>query len=912
MAVSAPITAAAMGAGPRPPLVRRSMVIASIWLGGVALSCAVFAYVWRTEEARTRQEFEWRAHSQAQALRDTLLDHDEVIFTMWNLYDSSEEVTADEFRRTAADLRARHPGVHSLQWLPYVRQEQRAEFEARVREGLQKPFFINRQHEPGSPLEPAPVSDGYAPALYTEPIENLRSALGSDFLHGLHRREIELAIDSAKRVATPRVPLYGSENGEPGWLVFMPVYAADSTPPTVEERRAKLLGVLLGEFRFSALMDSDLLGLPDRSLDLLLADRTPSEPEQILVVSVANGANPEMPRTIASFESGMHRVFPLRENGREWTLLCRPAAEWIAAQRCFYPYEFFAIGLLLTALGTGSVRGAQKRTAAIEQLVSERTAALHATQLALEEDLVERQRMIEEGIDQGARLRLALSAAELGTWEWDRESNRVTWSPETERIFGIAPGAFDGTYEMYHRCLHPDEHERIDSVNRGAWDRGDEIFHEHRIVWPDGTVRWLTSRGDVLRDSSGKVTRMIGAVMDVTAQRAAVEERAEFDRRLQETQKLESLGVLAGGIAHDFNNLLTGILGNASLARMDLEPASPIQTYLDQIERVSQRAAELCKQMLAYSGKARFVIQQLDLSQLIAEMAPLLRVSISKNATLECHNECSLPAISADPTQLRQIIMNLVINASDAMGENSGVIGIRTGLRNADRATFSGAHLGSDLAPGSYVFLEVRDTGCGMSADIRAKIFDPFFTTKFTGRGLGLAAVLGIVRGHHAALRVDSEPGRGTTFTLLLPCAEGVAEDIAPSEPDEETWRGSGCVLVVDDEETVRRIAGRMLESIGFSVVMAENGREAVEKFRAAPSRFTAVLLDLTMPEMDGTEAFVELRRIDPHMCVLLMSGFNEQEAIANFAGRGLAGFMQKPFKPGTLRAKMRAILEKD
>ncbi len=909
-AVGTVTTPAVRESNPLPPRVRRATVLALIWVGGVALSTAAFYFVWHCERMRVEQEFEWRARSQAEALRGSLLDHDEVLFTMRNLYDSSENVTADEFRRTAADLRARHPGIHLLQWMPHVRHADRADFEAAAQREFQRPYFIHHHEALDAPTEPAGESADYLPMLYAEPVEGNRVALGCDAFQGPHQRAITRTLETGTMAATRRVALREPTETEFGWAVFMPVYEGGVLPPTAEERRAKLRGMLQAEYRLSTLITTNFQDAPEGALDLLLVDETPGGTEPFLIGSTPDGWKTAPPPSAAMFKTGLHRAIPLSEAGRDWVLLCRPSAAWLARQQSPYPYEFFLAGLLLTALCASSVRAAQKRTRSIEKLVSERTSELRSTQRALEADLRERQRMSEERAEDEARLRLALSAADLGTWEWIVPTDEVTWSDGTERIFGMAPGAFDGRYQTYLDAVHPEDRARLDALNRRAWDHGTEIFAEHRIVWPDGSTHWITARGHALRDAAGKPIRMMGAVMDVTAQHAAAEERAEFNRRLQETQKLESLGVLAGGIAHDFNNLLTGILGNASLARMDLPPASPVQTYLEQIELVSQRAAELCMQMLAYSGKGRFVVQRLDLSQLVDDMAQLLSLSVSKNATLKFDCARDLPPILADATQLRQIVMNLVINASDALEERSGVIHLRTGLRPADRTDFDGAHLSPDLPAGDYIFLEVSDDGCGMSEEVRAKIFDPFFTTKFTGRGLGLAAVLGIVRGHRAALKVVSEPGKGSTFTLLLPRAEGSAQEFASPAADEKIWRGTGSVLVVDDEETVRRVAGRMLEVMGFAVVLATTGPEALEKFQEPGKTFEAVLLDLTMPGMDGSEVFAGLRRIDPHVCVLLMSGFNEQDAISRFAGQGLAGFMQKPFKPETLRTKLREILE--
>ncbi len=507
-----------------------------------------------------------------------------------------------------------------------------------------------------------------------------------------------------------------------------------------------------------------------------------------------------------------------------------------------------------------------------------------------------------------ARLRLALASADMGTWEWDIKADVVSWSEGLYNIFGLDAANFGATYSAYLERIHPDDRERIRSRVMAAVENGKDFEIDYRIVRPDGTERWLVTRGEVWRDEKEEAIRLLGAAVDITERKRQEEERTEIDRRLQETQKLESLGILAGGIAHDFNNLLTGILGNASLVRMDLPPHSPFHPYLQAIETTSHRAADLCKQMLAYSGKGRFVVAQLDISAIVEETAHLLRLSISKDAVINFNLGRDLPAVSADATQIRQIVMNLVINASDALGDQGGVINIGTGLIHADRGYLADTHLAPELPEGDYVYIEVTDNGCGMSPETRDRIFDPFFTTKFTGRGLGLAAVLGIVRGHRGTLKVQSEIGCGTTFKLLLPASSSPAEP-DPKIDEVQDWMGDGDVLVVDDEATVRAVAGRMLEAFGFNAVLVSRGAQAVQVFNEDPARFVAVLLDLTMPQMDGNETFAALRLIKPDVKVLLISGFGEQEATNRFAGKGLAGFLQKPFTPEGLRDKLRAIL---
>jgi len=395
-------------------------------------------------------------------------------------------------------------------------------------------------------------------------------------------------------------------------------------------------------------------------------------------------------------------------------------------------------------------------------------------------------------------------------------------------------------------------------------------------------------------------------VRDLTERKCAEEQRMKLEQQLLHTQKLESLGVLAGGIAHDFNNILMAIMGNADLALMRINKESPAVENLHRIEQASARAADLAKQMLAYSGKGKFVIENINLNILLEEMLHMLEVSISKKAVLRLNPYTPLPTVEADATQMRQIIMNLVINASEAIGDKSGVIAITTGCMDCDRNYLKDVWLDENISEGLYVYLEIADTGCGMNKETLAKLFDPFFTTKFTGRGLGMAAVLGIVRGHKGAIKVYSEPKRGTTFKILLPASSRPAK-IFNGTSHHDDWKGEGKVLLVDDEETVRGIGAEMLKELGFSVITADDGREGVEQFKQNPD-ISFIILDLTMPHVDGEQCFRELRQIRPDVKVIMSSGFNEQEVTQKFVGKGLAGFIQKPYKLSSLEEAIRKI----
>lgn len=381
-------------------------------------------------------------------------------------------------------------------------------------------------------------------------------------------------------------------------------------------------------------------------------------------------------------------------------------------------------------------------------------------------------------------------------------------------------------------------------------------------------------------------------------ERKSEEQRRSLERQIQHAQRLESLGVLAGGIAHDFNNLLTGIMGNADLALLSMSPSAPARPYVDDVKRTGVRLADLTQQMLAYSGKGRFVVLSINLNEAIEEMSHLLKTVISKRVTLKFNFSSQLPTIRGDAPQIRQVIMNLITNASESIREKDGIVTISTGVITVDQEFLNTVFLNDGLTPGKYVYLEVNDTGCGMDVLTMEKIFDPFFTTKFTGRGLGLAAVLGIVRGHKGAIKVYSQPDRGSTFKVVLPadeCAEETERKTVFLEPASDNQGET--VLVIDDEETVRQVVQKMLQSQGYRVICARDGEEGLEIYKKRHLEISMVMLDLTMPKLSGEETLRELQSINPKVQVLLTSGYNEQEISNRFVGRGLAGFIQKPFE---------------
>lgn len=439
------------------------------------------------------------------------------------------------------------------------------------------------------------------------------------------------------------------------------------------------------------------------------------------------------------------------------------------------------------------------------------------------------------------------------------------------------------------------------------------VGKEEREDWPDGRETWVSTTKVPLRDSSDRIIGTFGISRDITENKKAAAERTALEAQIRHLQKLESLGVLAGGIAHDFNNLLVGILGNADLVLPDLPEGSGSRRTVEEIKRAALRASELTGQMLAYSGRGQFVIKAIDLNQLVAEMDQLLEASIPKHVTVEQRFAPNLPSIDADAPQVRQVVMNLLTNAAEAIGNKPGRIIVATGVADLGNEPEGLLFLNDASAPAAHVYLDVADDGAGMDDDTRKRIFDPFYTTKFTGRGLGLACVLGIIRGHNGAVQVKSALGKGTSFRVFFPGSEAAPPppEVVKSKSLPRPISGSATVLVVDDEDDVRRIASLMLQRDGYNVHEAADGCEALDIFRDKSDTIDLVLLDMTMPRMGGEETLRELHKIRPDVPVILSSGYNEKETTQRFGPRELAGFVQKPFEMSTLLEKVADAIAK-
>jgi len=589
-------------------------------------------------------------------------------------------------------------------------------------------------------------------------------------------------------------------------------------------------------------------------------------------------------------------VQKIRVPNGEWTVSVEPVEGWYEARVILG--EVFLV-LLLSTVSALAAFWLTRQPVVLRRMVDERTRELSESNARLQAEIGER-RHAEEALQASEhKLRSIFASLTDVIMILDAEGRCVEIAPTSAKGLYRPPDELQG--KRISELFPPDQAGFFLAAIDKTLSTGESMSVDYKLEI-GGEEVWFA--GNVTPMSENMV---VWSARDITRRKRSEDDRLKLEKQMLHTQKLESLGVLAGGIAHDFNNILTSIVGNADLALMRLKPESPAIENLHRIESAAARASELARQMLAYSGKGRFVIEDLDLNRLVEEMGHMLEVSISKKALLR-YNHCTpLPSMRGDATQIRQIVMNLVINASEAIGDKSGVISLTTGCLECNDAYLRDSWLSDPIPEGLYVFLEVSDTGCGMERETMAKIFDPFFTTKFTGRGLGMAAVLGIVRGHQGAIKVYSEPGRGSTFRIMFPAGSMPAELFGREDDNDRQWHGSGTVLLVDDEETVRALGSEMLKVLGYEVVTADDGRQGVEIFKARRD-IGLVLLDLTMPHMDGEQCFRALRQVDPQVKVVMSSGFNEQEVTQKFLGKGISGFVQKPYKLSMLREVLSRI----
>ena len=487
-------------------------------------------------------------------------------------------------------------------------------------------------------------------------------------------------------------------------------------------------------------------------------------------------------------------------------------------------------------------------------------------------------------------LNKAQEIAHVGSWHLDIQKNILTWSDETYRIFGLTPQEFGATYEAFLNTIHPDDRDLVDKAYKHALSNKSPYECIHRIVRPDGTERIVYEKSEDIIDKSGEAIHSIGIVHDITEQKKAEEDKKKLEQQIQQNKKLESLGILAGGIAHDFNNMLTAIMGNASLALMEIGPDNTAYDKINEIEKACEKAKDLTQQLLTFSKGGLPVRRATSIVDLVKETASFML----RGSKIVCNikHDADIRAADIDRGQISQVIQNLVINAIHAMPEGGD---FNIDIENSDLTDSTVL----PLKPGRYVKLVISDQGKGIPAKDLPLIFDPYYSTKPDGSGLGLTIVHSIIRNHGGHIVVDSQVGQGTTFTIYLPASEIKTE--SEKSPEETGMTGSGRILVMDDDATIRKVIASMLDILGFKVTPAHDGQEAVDLYRKsikAGKPFTAVILDLTVPGgMGGQEAIKQLLKHDPDVKAFVSSGYADGSVMANFRDYGFTGAIPKPYR---------------
>lgn len=531
------------------------------------------------------------------------------------------------------------------------------------------------------------------------------------------------------------------------------------------------------------------------------------------------------------------------------------------------------------------------------------TSAEAGSLLCIIEDVTEQRESEAQLRASEERHRLVAMAARDPIWEIDLVSDEIWWNEAYNRMFGTRPFDSRESWDWWTQRIADGDRDRVvTSLQNALADESTEHWSEdYSFVLDDGRVLLIQDRAFISRADDGTASRIVGTMRDQTQMLQDMKERAELSRKAEQSQRLESLGVLAGGVAHDFNNLLTIMLANIEVLKLQNPNSGEM---LVQLEAAVDRAAEICQQMLAFSGKGRREVECIRLQPMIVDMVNLLTASIDKKISVKTQLDDHARPVDGDRAQISQVVMNLILNAAESMLGTQGLVTVRL----TPAALTEPRHVMGDLLPaGRYVCLEVEDRGCGMSQDTLERIFDPFFTTKFMGRGMGLAAVQGIIKTHGGGLEANSEERVGTVFRVFLPESRHEPPTstshvvVAPTIQHDER----GKVLVIDDESQVLHAVREMFERNGFETACAENGERGLKLFTASRLEFQLILLDVIMPRMDGAETLKRIRQIDADVPVILMSGYEQAQSAQKYAlepgASRFDGYLKKPFTSASL-----------
>ena len=832
------------------------------------LSLVVTVFVWRQEQQLLQTRIQTRLRQEIaytnQALENEFAYSQEALYSARSFLVANDGVTLAMWQRyvESLDLAARYPGLVELGYVAYVPE-------------ADLPGFVEtlRQSAGGAAPHVATGQSDYLITQFVYAQEAEQLAVGQDLGADFALRSVaERARDLGEVVISRKVELAGLETAvnpiqRAGVFLFLPVYG---------EQETAVQGWVYATVSTQALLE-DVLGFLDAGLHVEMYDGTAIEPETVLF-------DHSLLHTHAPEDLTFRETQLVNLNGRVWTLSFSTLPAFNLSIDETQPmmvlitgmiFSLFIFGLtwtvftareralILAEAMTSTLRENEERYRTLVENAPEAIVVLDVNESLIED--VNENAVHLFGLSRKHLLRTSLAALSPAS-QPDSQPSLPLMADKLAQALSGHRVEFEWVYLNAH---------------------GDEILCDVRFVR--------------LPSKSRNLVR--GSITDIT-------ERERTKKAMEQAQKLESLGVLAGGVAHDFNNLLVAMLGHTSLAMMRLPASNPAYDHISQAVKAAERAADLTQQMLAYSGRGHFRMQPIDLNMLLDENLHLFTSAIPKNITLQKQLAHDLPRVDADLGQMQQVVMNLILNGADAIGQKQGVVKITTMIYELESGDKEFSQLNYTLKPGRYIRLDVADNGCGMDEQTLSKIFDPFFTTKQTGRGLGLAAVQGIVRGHKGGLHVSSKPGEGTTFSLMLPVSKSELDEVMQPLALQDVDIPANClVLVIDDEASVRNIVTDILEMDGIRTMVAPNGEIGIELYEKYQDDIDLVLLDLSMPGLNGHETFIRLQRINPKVNVVLSSGYDESDATVQFVGHGLSGFIQKPYEPGYFLTTIKGYL---
>lgn len=825
---------------------------------------------------------------QHSAVLDRVLDeHLDVLRSMQAFYDSSVEVGRDEFKTFSAPFLKKFPGLVALDWVPIVSEAEKDQYEEMLKkEGFEDFFFRERDsQEKWNGVKKRPF---YFPIIYAEPQATAFQTLGFDLGSDESRLEtLKNAARSNEMILSPPRRLFRSEEQDVGFSAFMPVLKKDFKKFDGKNMDRTYSGFIHGAIDLQKLIQSTLLG-KDLQQKFSLAIMDDQIPVGVLGEHLAITEKSDS----ESSKSEMFLVKMLKLPGRNWKVAYRPSPEWIAQNKHDFAIIMLASGIFSTLFLGLYIFSIFGRADAIEQAVKDRTTELAASHQRLE--LSEKK----------FRSLVANIPGAVYRCNADKDWTMAFLSESILEIVGYPASDFiENKVRSFASIIHSEDQEMVDHIVWQGIENRIPYIVEYRVVHANGKVRWVYEKGQGVFSEDKKLLWLDGVIVDIT-------EKHQLSEQLLQAQKMDAIGKLAGGVAHDFNNQLTVITGYSDFLLSELSPSDPKYVEVENIKKAAERSSKLNRQLLAFGRKQVMMPKVFNPNLLIEDMEKILSSLLGEKISFTTELSRDLHAIKIDPAQMEQVILNLAMNAKDAMPSGGKFLIQTKNLKIAPSHNHSDLH----FPAGDYILLQISDTGTGMSEEVKAHLFEPFFTTKAKnqGSGLGLATCYSVIQANGGVIQVTSEVGKGTTFKIYFPVSLSKPEYFVHQKRSKEVLGGNETILLVEDESSVREIVATILTEKGYQVVQAENGEDALKILHDSGSAsFHLLLTDVIMPKMGGRELADKARGLSPKTKILFMSGHTDDAMLLNGVEGGKMNFLQKPFAPRALSAKVREVLDR-